>query len=210
MSGEEDLSVDAAYALETPEDNKRLYASWATTYDAQFAQAKSYIYPQHVARTFLRRGGIGPVLDAGAGTGLVAEAIQATRDVVLDALDLSAEMLAIARDKQLYRNLIQADLTQPLDLEPGVYGAVVSCGTFTHGHVGPEAFDALIRVAAPGALFVLSIKTELYETHGFKTKLDSFSAEIDAFELEEVRVYGPGADPAHAKDTGLIASFLRL
>jgi len=29
---------------------------------------------------------------------------------------------------------------------------------FTHGHVGPDAIDGLIRIARPGALFVLGIK----------------------------------------------------
>jgi hypothetical protein len=106
--------------------------------------------------------------------------------------------------------LIQGDLLRPLQIETGTYNGVVSSGTFTHGHVGPEAFDELLRVAAPGAHFALSIKTELYETHGFKDKLESFAGRIEGLELESFKVYGPSADPDHAEDTALVASFRKV
>ena len=75
------LTLEAAYSVETPAQNEALYASWAKTYDQSFAAASDYIYPQQVARVFHEQGGHGPVLDAGAGTGLVAEAIAARRPV---------------------------------------------------------------------------------------------------------------------------------
>lgn len=31
--------LDDAYALKTPEDSRRLYADWAASYDAEFAEA---------------------------------------------------------------------------------------------------------------------------------------------------------------------------
>ncbi|MFK7761861.1 MAG: class I SAM-dependent methyltransferase [Roseobacter sp.] len=207
---ENDLDVHAAYALETTEDRKQLYAAWANTYDSEFAAASDYIYPQHVADVFHKRNGQGPVLDAGAGTGLLAQALQAHRAHVIDAFDLSPEMLAVAREKGLYRALFVGDLTKELPFKDATYSAVVSSGTFTHGHVGPDAFDALMRVAAPGALFALSIKTELYRTQGFEAKFNALSDQIKGFELTEVRVYGADADAGYAPDTGLIASFYKV
>ncbi len=204
---DETPNVDVAYALKTTEDRKRLYDAWAATYDDGFAAATDYIYPQHVADVYHRRGGTGPVLDAGAGTGLLAHAILQKGNPVIDAIDLSAEMLAVARDKGFYRHLMEADLTQALPCQAETYASVVSSGTFTHGHVGPEALDELMRVAAPDALFVLSIKTELYKAQGFEAKLEIFESAIRAFELDEVPVYGAGADAEHAGETGLIASF---
>lgn len=207
---EDDLDVHAAYALETNEDRKQLYAAWADTYDADFAAASDYIYPHHVADVFHKRNGQGPVLDAGAGTGLLAQALLVHGPHVVDAFDLSPEMLTVAREKGLYRALVVGDLTKELPFEDGTYSAVVSSGTFTHGHVGPDAFDDLLRVAAPGALFVLSIKTELYRTQGFETKFNMLSDQIESFELKEVPVYGAHANADHARDTGLIASFYRI
>ena len=169
-----DPDLDTAYALETPDDNRALYAKWAKTYDSTFAEAMDFLMPGHVARLFRENGGKGPVLDAGAGTGLVAAALQDTMPLEIDALDLSPEMLAVAGSKGLYRNTIVGDLTKPLDLQDGIYNSVVCCGTFTHGHVGPEALDELLRVAAPNGLFVLTIKEEHYEDRGFAKKFEGF------------------------------------
>ena len=210
MSGDDDLNVDAAYALETPEDNKKLYAAWAATYDSDFAEAKDYLFPGHVAAVFASLGGEGPVLDVGAGTGLVAQEIEKLKNVEIDAIDLSNEMLAVAREKNLYRHLMQGDLTQDLLIETATYAAIVSAGTFTHGHVGPQELDELMRIAAPGALFVLSNKSDVHETHGFKAKFESLSGDITGFEVKEFPIYGPGADAAHADDIGLVISFCKL
>ncbi|MEM6566003.1 MAG: methyltransferase domain-containing protein [Pseudomonadota bacterium] len=206
---EKKLDVSDAYALRTPQDNLRFYADWAEQYDSRFAIASDYVFPQRVAEVFAERGGGGPVLDAGAGTGLVAEAIRRLCDVALDALDLSAEMLAVAREKDIYRHLIEADMTRVLPIEDARYAGIVSAGTFTHGHVGPDAFDELMRVAASGALFVLTIKAELFRTKGFDVKLEALAPKISDLDVREVQVYGDGADSAHAEDKGLIVSFVR-
>ena len=203
------LNVDNAYNVQTPEENRALYAEWARTYDSGFAEAMDFLLPGHVARLFHEMKGRGPVLDAGAGTGLVAAALASAGTLEIDGLDISPEMLAVAREKGLYRKTIIADLMQVLPIPDAAYNAVTSCGTFTHGHVGPEALDELLRVAAPGALFVLAIKTEHFEERGFAGKFDSFGNRIDGFKTVSLPIYGPAADPAHAEDTGLIATFMK-
>lgn len=201
--------VDAAYALQTPEDSKRLYAEWAATYDKTFAEKTGFLMPSHVAELFHEHGGRGPVLDAGAGTGLVAERILAAGGCEIDAFDISREMLQTAREKAVYRQLFEGDLTGRLPFADGSYNAVVSSGTFTHGHVGPEALDELLRIAAPDALFVLTIKKDHYETRGFAQKFEALSPMIRSFETETRPVYGEGAPDGHARDQGLIVIFRR-
>ncbi|MGJ8555851.1 MAG: methyltransferase, partial [Sulfitobacter geojensis] len=67
-----DPDLDAAYALETPADNQRLYADWAESYDHGFAKDMDYRLPQIVADLLVDLfDGQGVVLDVGAGTGLV-------------------------------------------------------------------------------------------------------------------------------------------
>ena len=205
--GHEKRDVDAAYALETPDDNRKLYAGWADTYDEDFAARMNFLMPGHVAELFGELRGAGPVLDAGAGTGLVGQALAAHHTVAIDALDLSPEMLRVAGSKGVYRNLIEANLLETLPFDDGIYRAVLSSGTFTHGHVGPEALDELLRVAAPGALFVLTIKREHYEERGFAAKFASFGDRITGFQTEMRAIYGAGDAGAHGEDQGLIATF---
>ena len=71
--------LQSAYALETPEDSKRLYADWAQSYDQSFAAEMDYQMPRIVAQIYAEAAkGAGPVADLGAGTGLVVEHMPVT------------------------------------------------------------------------------------------------------------------------------------
>jgi len=72
-------------------------------------------------------------------------------------------MLNNARLKNCYSKIIEADLTKRLLINDNHYGAIVSAGTFTHGHVGPDVLDELLRVTRSGGLFVLTIHYKLYK-----------------------------------------------
>ncbi|WP_102226958.1 class I SAM-dependent DNA methyltransferase [Acidimangrovimonas sediminis] len=199
--------LDAAYSLKTPEDSVRLYRDWASSYDTDFAAALDYRLPEATAAAFAEGGGEGPVLDVGAGTGLLGAALAERGIGPVDGLDISSEMLEAAAAKGCYRKLVQADLMRALPLDLGAYAGITSSGTFTHGHVGPEALDGLMQVAAPGALFALSIKVEIYEAMGFAEKFVSMGAQITGLELLDCAVYGPGADADHAGHRAMIARF---
>ncbi|TMV82397.1 methyltransferase domain-containing protein [Thioclava sp. BHET1] len=204
---QDDPDLEAAYALETPEDSVRLYREWSTSYDEDFAAAQDYILPAAVAEAFARAGGGGPVLDVGAGTGLLAARLRSLSTEPIDARDISAEMLQVAGGKGLYRATVLGDLTRGLPVADGLYGGVVSSGTFTHGHVGPEALEELLRIARPGALFALSIHQAVYEARGFKRQFEAFGSRIAAFRLEEVPISGAGGSTEHRADHALIALF---
>ena len=73
--------------------------------------------------------------------------------------------------------MIRADLNEPLDLEDGSYGAAVSSGTFTCGHVGPEPLPEIVRVLRPGGLMAITIHKNLWEAKGFKAVLDGFESD---------------------------------
>lgn len=200
--------LNAAYALETPEDNRRLYADWAQTYDDGFARDMDYQLPRLVALVLAEvYHGQGPVLDVGAGTGLVAENMLMRGALDVDALDISADMLAVAASKGIYRQTIEADLTKAIGLADAIYDAVVSSGTFTHGHVGPDALDELLRVARSGATFVLSINAEHFEARGFVAKFEALADQIDGLEHRVINIYGPNADDSHKDDLAHIAVF---
>ena len=199
----DDPSLDAAYALKTPEDSARLYRDWAGTYDATFAEKMDYQLHEGVAEAFVRAGGKGPVLDLGAGTGLVGEALVAKGVAQIDGTDISPEMLAEAALKDVYDRLFEGDILDHLDAEDDAYAGVVSAGTFTLGHVGPDGLHEAIRVLRPGGLLVISVRLPHYEAEGFA---DALAALPVSFETTEVRVYGASADKDHAGDTALIVT----
>jgi predicted TPR repeat methyltransferase len=213
----ETLDLSGAYALNSPEDCRRLYAQWADTYDTDFAQSMAYRLPAEVAAAFLRAHpkqgngqSPGDVLDIGAGTGLLAAALRGFGfDGAIDGVDLSAPMLAQAARKGVYRTLIEADITKPL---PGGhrYTGLVSSGTFTHGHVGPEALAGLLHCAHPGALVVLSVNQAVWDRNGYDAAFASLRSRITDMTCAAVQIYGDSAtqtDPTHAKDRALIVRF---
>lgn len=201
--------LNAAYNLTSPAASKRLYAAWAKSYDLSFAAQESYHLPFQTAQTFVTAGGSGPVLDAGAGTGLCGQALSDLGVSALEATDISADMLAQATKKGVYRAVIEADLLHGIPVPNGRYQGVVSSGTFTHGHIGPEALPELLRVAASGAQFALSINTKFYHVAQFDTALDDLvnSGIITNFALPEVPIYGEAASTDHRNDTAFIALF---
>ncbi len=218
-NNEEYFDLTDAYSVETPEDNIELYARWADTYESGFVADEGYIYHHGVAAVFLENftSDNELVLDVGCGTGLVGEALcsKSSFKNSLEGLDLSLEMLEHARTKKtpsgqfVYTDLHTGDLTAYLDLPDNTYKGIVSCGTFTHGHVGPEAFDELYRIARPGALFAIGINPHHFLNRGFESRFesDTSSSIISKPFYEEVQVYSIGP---HAKEKFPVIVFHKL
>jgi 2-polyprenyl-3-methyl-5-hydroxy-6-metoxy-1,4-benzoquinol methylase len=223
MSSEETFDLDRAYAVVTPEDNRRLYADWAATYDEGFVATHGYVYHRSVVTAFLgRTRPTGAVLDVGCGTGVVGEELARWGVAEVDGIDLSPEMLDVAGTKRtedgrrVYRQLIAADLTVDVDMNDGSYAGVVSAGAFTHGHLGPEPLAELIRIAAPGAVLAIGINADHFESAGFSSWFDEATSAgtITSLEVVESPVYDPdryAADDAaaHASTNSSIAVFER-
>ncbi len=204
-----DYDLDNAYEINGPEEARALYGDWAETYDEGFGAGWGYIAPREIAALYRDAMEVDePLLDIGAGTGLVAEHL---RDLTVDALDITDEMLAVAARKGIYRELINADLTQPLDLPAGTYGGVICCGTFTHGHVGPECLPELLRITRAGALFVCGTIAPVLDGLGFGSALASLVAagRITPVRFHDIPIY-EGAGHPHAADRGLVMQFRKV
>jgi SAM-dependent methyltransferase len=127
-------------------------------------------YPAAIAETY-RDAAITtdtPIADVGCGTGLVASALNLPREQI-DGIDISVEMLRVAKEKRLYRSLYKVDLTKSLDVIANDYGAVLSAGTFTSGHLGPEPLESLPNIARQHAIFVIGVKKAFYLEAGFES-----------------------------------------
>ncbi|MEL6550682.1 MAG: class I SAM-dependent methyltransferase [Pseudomonadota bacterium] len=199
--------LDAAYGLHGPEDVKALYRDWAGTYDTGFVAERGYVLHEVVAAGFVAAGGAGPVLDVGAGTGLVGAALARRGLGPLHATDISAPMLAEAEAKGCYADLFEADITQPLACANSTYGGVVSAGTFTLGHLGPDPLAELVRITRPGGVLAIAVNAVHYEAAGFAAALAALGPRITGLATHSIRIYAEDAAHDHAADLGLLVTF---
>jgi len=209
-----DPDLKSAYALNSLDETKQLYATWAETYDTSFAVEMDFTLPQSVAEAFstaaAAEGCAGPVLDFGCGTGLCGAALARLGIGPVDGADLSVEMLAVAQRKGVYRDLISGNVLDGYQKTGAPYAGVVSSGTFTNGHVGPGAIEILLGLAAPGALFVLSIHAGHFKAAGFAEAFSALEGKITDLSLPEIRFYGDASTGAHKYATGYLATFRKV
>ncbi|MEM9700638.1 MAG: methyltransferase domain-containing protein [Pseudomonadota bacterium] len=194
--------LENAYKLATPQDNKVYYDEFAETYDDEFARALGWEYPNAIATLYRENADTDhvPIADIGCGTGLVAEALAVSPEQI-DGIDISEEMLAISRSKALYRTTIQADLMDDLGPIKNAYGAVVSAGTFTSGHLGPSALERLLDLARHNSLFIIGVNKAFYLDTDFDPVIRGLEARgvITDLTLVEVPMYNK-AGHDHSSD----------
>ena len=190
--------LQRSYDVKSPEEAIDLYRDWAENYDQQLEQELRYVAPAVIAQmlSVAEPDHTVRVLDVGCGTGLVGVSLSKLGFVHLDGLDFSSQMLNEARRKGVYRELIQADLNESLDLTPSTYGAAISCGTFTHGHVNSNALDRIAPLLKPGAIFACTIHQAVWEEAGFARNLEYLGSD-GVFVIEEIyeRAYFDGSGP---------------
>jgi predicted TPR repeat methyltransferase len=167
----------AVYEAGSTEEVGKGYDTWASDYEAD-VQAFGYISPSICAALAARHipRGDGPLLDAGAGTGIMGQLLGLLGYDRLDALDLSESMLKVAESKGVYGKLYQGALGDPLDMADGHYAGTLAVGVFTPGHAGPGSLDELLRVTRSGGTLVFTVTNPVYEA-GFKAKQEGLERE---------------------------------
>lgn len=201
--------LEGAYDLNAPEDHLRYYADFAKTYDDGFADALGYHTPTALAAFFHQRANRTdmPVADIGCGTGLGASALDLDpKDI--DGFDLSADMLQVAKSKDLYRDLHAVDLTKPVPAFVERYGALFSVGTFTLGHLGPVDLGNCMTMLRSGGLVCITISTSHFEAAGFSEWIaeQELAGAISQTQKERVSIYTK-TDHDHASDQAYLVGF---
>lgn len=116
------------------------------------------------------------IIDVGCGTGLVGKALNKEGFSNFDGIDISQEMLNIAKD-QGYKKLIKASLNQKLPIKENAYEIAFCVGVFTHNHVKSDRLDELIRIVKQNGLICFTVNEEVYEVYGFHTKIEQLESE---------------------------------
>ena len=140
------------------------YDDWSADYEAHMRNI-GYMHPAMVASMTARHLAIGsgPVLDAGAGTGIMGEILTALGQTEVIGLDASEGMLALAEKKGIYRALHHMYLGRPLDFPDDHFAGITSAGVFTDGHAPLGGLDELVRVLRPGGRMAFSVARGLLD-----------------------------------------------
>jgi predicted TPR repeat methyltransferase len=170
--------TDTATNAKSSQEVADIYDNWAEDYERRIL-SYGYSTPAVATGFFGRyvKPEDGMVLDAGAGSGLMGEVLMPLGYGDLVGIDISREMLELARRKGVYKDLRQMELGGRLDFPDDAFVAVVSTGVFAAGHAPPESFDDLIRVTRPGGHAVFGVRTDVYLEGGFKEKQDTLEKE---------------------------------
>jgi len=126
------------------------------------------------------------VLDAGCGTGLVAQNMMSMGyKGVVDGFDGASGMVKEASNKNLYRTLKTIFLTEEenrIIFNDGLYDAVVASGVFCTGHIYVNALRDVVKVLKPGGVMVFTSPKSKHNI-GYYTKLTGV---IDQMEREGI------------------------
>jgi predicted TPR repeat methyltransferase len=147
----------------------RLFDDYAQRFDKHLTDNLGYRAPALIAEALTavapgRR--FASVLDLGCGTGLMGEALRGRADR-LAGVDLSAAMIAKARERGLYDRLVIGDAVAMLGREPsGVFDLIVAADALVYtGDLAP-LFAAVATALTADRLFAFSVET--CEGDGFK------------------------------------------
>ncbi len=156
--GENTRQLFKAYAAESLQEVAECYDAWAEDYETNMSNV-GYLHPAVIAGLIMRHvpAGTGPVLDAGAGTGIMAEILVALGYPEVVGFDGSKQMLATAAAKEIYAELRHMYLGEPLDFADDHFASAVGAGVFTQGHAPLAGLDELVRVVRRGGYVIFSV-----------------------------------------------------
>lgn len=146
-----------AYSAKSRQEVSSCYDAWAEDYETHMKNV-GYLHPAMVAAMLARHlpAGTGPILDAGAGTGIMAEILLALGYPEVAGFDGSKRMLDAAASKDTYVELRHMYLGATLDYPDNRFAAVVSAGVFTEGHAPLSGLEELVRVTRSGGHIIFS------------------------------------------------------
>ena len=162
------------YKLKTTEEVMKYYDEWGDKdkYNKDMVDW-NYTGPKETVQTFNKHQKNKDILifDAGCGTGLVGVELKNHGYKNFHGADLSQTLLDTV-PKGLYKKLDKVDLNQTIKSEENFYDAVMCVGTFTFGHVKPNALDEFVRITKSGGLICFTINEGIHVEYGFDKKIE--------------------------------------
>ena len=169
------------------------YKNWANLYDTDMS-SWGYAYPLQLNKILTNKLKLKKtikILDAGCGTGYVAEVLSKLNYKNITGIDFSEEMLTIARSKKIYKKLMCQSLNEKIDLRSKQFELIICTGVLTSGHVGPSALHELIRILKPQGFFICSIAESVYKKNGFEKEIKNLKTLVSIKSISKAFVALP-------------------
>ena len=174
------------YKLKTTDEVMKYYDEWCikNKYDQDMIDW-NYTGPKETVATFTKyaKDKNIKILDAGCGTGLVGVELKKYNYLNIDGMDLSKKLLDLI-PKGYYLKLDQVDLNKPIKIKNDTYDAIMCVGTFTYGHVKPQALDEFVRITKNNGFICFTINEGIYEEYGFDKKIEKLK-ELKKLQVKE-------------------------
>jgi SAM-dependent methyltransferase len=176
------------------------YREWLPSYDSTVEDSMDIALLDRVDS--VSWSAVDRAADLGCGTGRTAAWLRSTGVARIDGVDLTPEMLEVARQRGLHDSLVESDV-RATDLDDDAYDLVVCCLVDEHlpelTGLYREARRLLIH---DGAFVVVGYHPFFIMSAGVPTHFDRAPGEPVAV---ETHVHLPGAHVAAARNTGLSA-----
>ena len=153
---------------------KDLYKNW-NDYENDVINLAGYVGHKVTTDTLLKylKNKQSKILDAGCGTGLVGQILYKNNYKNIVGVDFSQEMIDRALKKNVYQSLSLCDLTKKLEFEDGSFDAIICAGTFTCGHVGPEALNEMVRITKNEGYICFTVRKQEWEAAPYESIIQS-------------------------------------
>ena len=144
-----------------PEFVSNLFNQYAPYFERQLVQELAYQSPNFMLGLMQPFLAPGPhaFLDLGCGTGL-SGAVMAPLAKSLVGVDLSFRMLDVAREKNIYSELIECDIVEFLTLTKLSFDVVLSLDVFIYVGDLSKVFAGIHRVLNPRGCFAFTVEEE--------------------------------------------------
>jgi SAM-dependent methyltransferase len=156
------------------------YREWLASYEGTVEDEMDLVLLD--ALESVRWGAVEHAVDLGCGTGRTGAWLRARGAARLDGVDLTPEMLEIARSRKIYDRLAQADAFAT-GLEGGVYDLVTSCLMEEHLRDLRPLYRETSRLLRQNGIYVLvGYHPHFIMTAGMPTHFDRATGESVAIE----------------------------
>lgn len=191
--------VGWAYKVANETDRARArFDAWAADYDRDVENLLGWRGPQAMVDFVVKY--ISPdaeILDAGSGTGLMGALLRDKGFHNLVGTDISEKMLEIARDKDVYTQDFQADLTSRLPVADQMFDCVVAAGV--SGYMIDVTLKEFVRILRPGGHIIYTISDDHFDKQGFSDIVAALCADksLEVVEKSDEFAALPKSDPEH-------------
>jgi SAM-dependent methyltransferase len=156
------------------------YEEWAPRYESSIEPAMDIAVLEKLRRVPWDK--VGRAVDLGCGAGGTGAWLKQRGVASIDGVDLTPQMLALARSRGVYERLVEADVLST-GLASGSYDLVTTCLVDEHLAEVQPLYREAARLAEVGALYVLvGLHPQFLMTSGMPTHFETSRGEPIAIE----------------------------